>query len=55
MEYHIQIFKGKEFFIGICEEIPGALTQGQSIEEVKENMKDAIELMKRPLSSAFAL
>ncbi len=32
------------WFIGQCEQIPEALTQGKSIEEVKENLKDAIRL-----------
>ena len=28
-----------------CLEIPGAITQGETIEEIKKNMKEAIELM----------
>lgn len=45
MEYHIKIFKGDKYFIGFCDEIPGAMTQGETIEELKENMIDAIQLM----------
>ena len=32
------------FYIGYIEEIPGVLTQGKTIEETKENLKDALEL-----------
>jgi predicted RNase H-like HicB family nuclease len=28
-----------------CIEVPGAITQGETIEEIKKNMKEAIELM----------
>jgi predicted RNase H-like HicB family nuclease len=33
------------WYMGQCEQIPGAITQGQTIEEVKENLKEAIALM----------
>ena len=33
------------WYIGQCEQVPGALTQGITIDEVKENLKDAIELV----------
>jgi predicted RNase H-like HicB family nuclease len=49
MDYHIQIYKGEKYFVGICEEIPGAMTQGKTVDEVKENMKDAIELIRKPV------
>ena len=49
MDYHLQIYKGEKYFIGICEEIPGAMTQGETVEEVKANMKDAIELIRKPI------
>ncbi|MCL2341896.1 MAG: type II toxin-antitoxin system HicB family antitoxin [Firmicutes bacterium] len=32
-----------------CIEIPGAITSGDTIEEIKENMKEAIELMLQPI------
>ena len=50
MEYHLEIYKGEKYYIGFCEEIPGAMTQGKTIKEVKENMKDAIQLMKKQIS-----
>jgi predicted RNase H-like HicB family nuclease len=33
------------WYMGQCEQIPAALTQGRTIEEVKENLKDAINLV----------
>ena len=32
-------------WIAKCAEIPGALTQGETLEEAEENLKDAIKLM----------
>ncbi|MCL2132524.1 MAG: type II toxin-antitoxin system HicB family antitoxin [Lentimicrobiaceae bacterium] len=33
------------WYMGQCEQVPGAITQGQTIEEVKENLKEAIYLV----------
>jgi predicted RNase H-like HicB family nuclease len=46
MEYTAIITEIEDgWYMGQCEQIPGAMTQGQTIEEVKENLKDAIALM----------
>ena len=34
-----------EGFIGFVEELPGANTQGSTLEEVRENLKEAVELV----------
>jgi len=48
MEYKLIIKKAEEGgFIGMVPDIPGALTQGESEEEVRENMKDAIMLLRK--------
>ncbi len=44
MKLTIAISKGEGFFIGTIKEIPAVLTQGKTIEETKENVKDALEL-----------
>jgi len=46
MEY-TAIFKKQSdgSYFAQCEQIPGAMTQGKTIEEAKENLKDAISLM----------
>jgi predicted RNase H-like HicB family nuclease len=37
--------KVKEGYIGFVEEIPGANTQGETMEEVRANLKEAVELV----------
>lgn len=34
-----------EGYIGFIEELPGANTQGESLEETRENLKEAVELV----------
>lgn len=33
------------WFIGYVEELPGANTQGKTLDEARENLRDAIELI----------
>jgi predicted RNase H-like HicB family nuclease len=37
--------KVSEGYIGYVEELPGANTQGKTLEEARENLKEAIELV----------
>ena len=37
--------KVSEGYIGYVEELPGANTQGETLEETRENLKEAIELV----------
>ena len=34
-----------EGYIGFVEELPGANTQGDTLEEVRENLKEAVQMM----------
>jgi predicted RNase H-like HicB family nuclease len=36
-------------YVAFCEEIPGAITQGDTLEEARANLKDAIQLMLETL------
>jgi predicted RNase H-like HicB family nuclease len=46
MNYTAIIEKGTNgWYIAQCAEIPAAITQGITIEDAKENLKDAIELI----------
>lgn len=45
MSFTAIIKKVPEGYIGFVEEIPGANTQGDTIEEVRENLKEAIQLV----------
>lgn len=45
MSFTAIIKKVPEGYIGFVEEIPGANTQGDTIEEVRENLIEAIQLV----------
>ena len=43
--YTAVIKKIKGWYIGYVEELPGANTQGKTLKEVRENLREAIELI----------
>lgn len=45
MSFTAIIQKVNEGYIGFVEELPGANTQGETIEEVRENLKEAVQLI----------
>jgi predicted RNase H-like HicB family nuclease len=47
MERFTAIYETGEtgWIVATCPEVPGAITQGRSIEEARENLKDAIHEM----------
>ena len=46
MEYTAIIEKTPSgWYIAQCKQVPGALTQGKTLEEVQENLKEAISLV----------
>lgn len=47
MEYSIIIEKNPEtgVYIGQCSQLPEALSQGNTLDELMDNMKEAIELV----------
>ena len=46
MEYTAIITEVEDgWYMGQCEQVPGAITQGQTVEEVQENLKEAIALV----------
>ncbi len=46
MEKFTAVFeKEGEWWIGYVEELPGANTQGKTLEEVRENLKEAVRLI----------
>ncbi len=44
MKLTIVISKADDVFIGSIKEIPAVLTQGETIEETRENVMDALQL-----------
>lgn len=47
MKYTVIIEKDPEsgWYIGKCIQVPGAVSQGETLDELMENMKDAITLV----------
>ena len=43
--YHTIIKAETNGFVGWVEEIPGAITHGKSLDECRERLRDALELM----------
>lgn len=37
--------KGEKYFVGYCLEVPGANGQGETIEECRESLREAIKLI----------
>jgi len=37
--------KGEKYYIGYCPEVPGANGQGESLEECRESLKEAVKLI----------
>ncbi|MBX9784513.1 MAG: type II toxin-antitoxin system HicB family antitoxin [Chitinophagaceae bacterium] len=44
MKLTIVVRKGEEFYIASIKEIPAVLSQGETVEEAKENVLDALQL-----------
>ncbi len=43
--YTLTIVKSDDWYAGFVKELPGAHSQGKTIEEVKENLKEAITMV----------
>lgn len=43
--YNVKVTEHPEGFTGQCLELPGAISEGKTLEELKSNMKEAIELV----------
>lgn len=52
MKLTIVISKGEEFFIGRIKEIPAVLTQGETVEETKAIVLDALEIYRADCRNA---
>ncbi|MCK4352937.1 type II toxin-antitoxin system HicB family antitoxin [candidate division WOR-3 bacterium] len=44
-DYTAIIVKSGEWYAGFVKELPGAHSQGKTVEEVKENLKEAIRMV----------
>ena len=57
MEYTIIIKKDKKsgWYVGKCVQIPGAMSQGETVDELMENMRDAISTILDLLAKEICL
>lgn len=44
MKLTVVITQGEQMLVGQVQEIPGVITQGVNVEEIMENIQDALEL-----------
>jgi predicted RNase H-like HicB family nuclease len=45
--FTLEYWEDEEWFVGSLVEVPGVFSQGQTLEELKENITDAYNLMKK--------
>jgi predicted RNase H-like HicB family nuclease len=41
--------KDDDWWVAWTEDVPGALTQGETLEEARENLVDAVRMIQEPL------
>ena len=52
MQFHINVWKGEDgYLIAKCVELPAAMTQGKTRQEVVENMREAILLVRQDIQA----
>lgn len=44
-QFDVVFERGEKYFIGYCPEVPGANGQGETLEECREDLKEAIKLV----------
>ena len=43
--FTLEYWRDEEWFVGRLQEVPGVFSQGESLEELKENIGDAYRMM----------
>ena len=49
MKVHTVFVRDGDWWVAWTEDVPGAMTQGKTIEEARENLIDAIKEMQKPV------
>ena len=49
MKIRANFVKDGKWWVAWTEDVPGALTQGETLEEARENLIDAIHMMQEPV------
>jgi len=50
--FTVKVIKTDEGFTGKCLELPGAISEGNTLEELKKNMTEAIELILEEINES---
>ena len=50
-KYQVNFLHRGEWWVAWTDDVPGALTQGKTLDEARENLKDAIALMLEPVDT----
>ena len=53
--YEVTVQKDGDWYVAWAEDVPGAVTQGRTLKEVEENIKEAIQLTFQAKSELKAL
>ena len=49
MKIHARVVQDGNWWVGWTDDVPGALTQGATLEEARENLIDAVRMMRQPV------
>ena len=44
-QFTLEFWRDGQFFVGRLVEVPGVFSQGESLDELRENIRDAYDLM----------
>ena len=47
-KYEVNFLHRGEWWVAWTDDLPGALTQGKTLDEARENLREAISLMREP-------
>lgn len=50
--YEATFLKRDDWWVAWSQDVPGALTQGRTLAEAKANLRDAIRLMLKPVTTS---
>ena len=50
--YHANYLHRDKWWVAWSDDVPGALTQGATLEEARKNLRDAITLMLEPVDTS---
>ncbi|ALA58675.1 type II toxin-antitoxin system HicB family antitoxin [Nitrospira moscoviensis] len=54
LTFTLEYWKDEKWYVGQLREVPGVMSQGETLEELQENIRDAYELVLRDSRSRSA-